>query len=215
MTKDIRVLVVDDHALVRGALSDRLRREPDIEIVGTAATADEAIDVTLRTAPHVILMDIDMPGQICFDAALTIATTSPDARIIFLSAFLHDMYVQRAIEVKAHGYVSKHEPPETVLEAIRAVAAGEKYYSERVRARLVAEVDGARTPRSRRETLSVREIEVLRYIARGLTMKEMAKTMHLSVKTVDRHISKLMDKLAIRNRVGLARYAIREGISEP
>jgi DNA-binding NarL/FixJ family response regulator len=95
------------------------------------------------------------------------------------------------------------------------VAAGEKYYSERVRARLVAEVDGARTPRSRGETLSVREIEVLRYIARGLTMKEMAKTMHLSVKTVDRHISKLMDKLAIRNRVGLARYAIREGISEP
>ena len=217
MNRSIRILVVDDHALVRGALTERLQREPDLNVVGTAGTADEAIRLVLDTNPDIILMDIDMPGLICFDAAREIATLRPDTRVVFLSAFLHDWYVDQALQVRARGYLTKREPPETVIAAVREVASGGAYFSEEVRSRIVVDSDGARLGESSKSlatTMTTREVEVLRYIARGLSKKEIATIMCISPKTVDKHSTNLMTKLNIHDRVALARYAIREGLAE-
>ncbi len=217
MNDNIRILIVDDHALVRGALSERLKQEPGLEVVGGAGDAAEALRMTLEHNPDIVVMDIDMPGMICFDAAREIALQRPDTRVIFLSAFLHDWYIQQALHVKARGYLTKREPPEKVIMAIREVTAGGAYFSEEVRARIVVDRDGATLSddaRSLVSTLTTREVEVLRYIARGLSKKEIAHLMHISVKTVDKHSTNLMSKLRIHDRVELARYAIREGLAE-
>jgi DNA-binding NarL/FixJ family response regulator len=216
MNGEIRVLLVDDHALVRGALGNRLALEPGINLVGSADNAQQAIEQTLALEPNIILMDIDMPGLICFDAVRKIRALRPNVRTIFLSGFVHDHYVEQALEVKASGYLTKAEPPETVVTAIRDVASGGAYFSEDVRSRLVVDPSGARLTalnKSRGSTLTPREVEILRYIARGLSKKIIASTMGLSVKTVDRHSTNLMNKLDIHDRVELARFAIREGLA--
>ena len=217
MTGEIRILVVDDHALVRGALSERLRREPDLTVVGTAATADEAIEKAVECSPDIVLMDIDMPGLICFDAARRITSLKPDVSILFLSAFTYDHYIEQALKVKASGYLTKSESPETVVAAIREVASGGAFFSKEIQSRIVVEERGAvlaQAAKSLRSVLTVRETEILRYIARGLAKKEIATTMGISVKTVDRHAANLMTKLHIHDRVGLTRFAIREGLAD-
>lgn len=217
MTGDIRILIVDDHALVRGALSERLQRESGLAVVGNASTADEAIERAIECRPNVILMDIDMPGLISFDAARRILALQPEVRIIFLSAFLHDHYIEQALKVKASGYLTKQEPPEAVVAAILEVVSGGAYFSEGVSSRIVVDSRGARLSgesKSLASSITGRETEILRYIARGLAKKEIAATMGISVKTVDRHAANLMTKLDIHDRVGLTRFAIREGLAE-
>ena len=217
MSAEVKVLIVDDHTLVRGALSERLSREPGLTVVGSAADADEAVGKVMTCGPDIILMDIDMPGLDCFDAARTIESMRPEVRIIFLSAFTNDWYIQRALEVKARGYLTKREPPDRVVAAIFEVASGGASFSEEVQSRIVVDAHGAKLvsgTTSRGATLTTRENEVLRYIARGMSKKEIATTMHLSVKTVDRHCANVMSKLDIHDRVDLARFAIREGLAE-
>lgn len=212
-----RVLVVDDHALVRGTLSERLEREPMITVVGTAADAETAIDLARRVEPEIILMDIDMPGRSCFDAARTISAAQPDIKFIFLSAFTSDLYIEQALRVGALAYLTKGETPEQLVRAILSVAEGKSYFSQEVRERIVLDSGSARlsaTASTRTATLTQRELEVLRYISRGLAKKEIAQTMHISVKTVDKHASNLMDKLDVHDRVELTRLAIREGLTE-
>ncbi|HUU86015.1 MAG TPA: response regulator transcription factor [Phycisphaerae bacterium] len=218
MNGPTKVFVVDDHALVRGALCERLDREAAISVVGSARTADEAIEQIARTRPDVVLMDIDMPGVSCFDAARQIAADQPATHVIFLSAFFNDHYIEQALAVKAKGYLTKREPPEDVVAAIREVANGGAYFSEEVRSRIVVDARGAslaQRSRSRVSTLTTRELEVLRYVARGMAKKQIARVMHISPKTVDRHSFNLMTKLDIHDRVELSRFAIREGLAEP
>lgn len=217
MNPTIRIVFVDDHALVRESLSQLLAAEPDLQVVRTASNAEDAIRAAFETKPDVLLMDIDMPGLICFDAADQIQRMVPNVRIIFLSAFFHDHYIEQALRVKARGYVTKSEPPQKVIDAVRQVAAGRVYYSPEVRSRIIAgngDVKLAGAEQTRIATLSDREVEVLRYLARGLSKKEIATTMHVSVKTVEGHAQKVMDKLDIHDRVELARFAIREGLAE-
>lgn len=217
MTSDVRILIVDDHALVRSALAGRLESEPDFCVVATASSADEALEKAIECEPDVVLMDIDMPGLASFGAAEQIKATHPDTKLIFLSGFLQDHYVEEALRVGASGYMTKRESPATLVEAIREVARGGASFSEEVRSRLVVAGDGAKlaeAPRSLASTLTTREMEALRYVAKGLAKKEIAQTMAISVKTVDRHVFNLMAKLDIHDRVELARYAIREGIIE-
>ena len=217
MKSPIRIVLVDDHALVRESLSQMLSGEPDFQIVRTANNAEDAIRAAFETKPDVLLMDIDMPGLICFDAADQILRMVDNVRIIFLSAFFHDHYIEQALRVKARGYVTKSEPPQKVIEAVRQVASGRVYFSPEVRSRIIAgdgEVKLAGSEQTRAATLSDREVEVLRYLARGLSKKEIATTMHVSVKTVEGHAQKVMDKLDIHDRVELARFAIREGLAE-
>lgn len=217
MTARISVLLADDHSMVRRLLGRRLEVEPDMTVVATVSDAEEATAEAARLRPGIILMDIDMPGLSCFEAARTIRRQCPDSRIIFLSAFFHDRYIEQALAVQAWGYITKHEPEDSVLEAIRKVSSGFAYFSPEVKARIVVGSQGASFAshgRARASSLTEREMEVLRYLARGMSKKAIAGTMHISVHTVNRHTTTLMAKLDIHDRVELARYALREGLAD-
>jgi DNA-binding NarL/FixJ family response regulator len=218
MTDPIAVLLVDDHALVRESLRDRLESEPDLSVVGTASRAEDALEQLAELHPDVVLLDIDMPGTSCFEAARTIRTRLPQARVVFLSAFFHDRYIESALAAEATGYVTKDEPPDVVVNAIRSAASDVAYFSPKVQARLVVDTDGlhlAAGSASRTSLLTARELEVLRHLSLGLSKKEIASLLGVSVKTISRHAENLMGKLDIHDRVELARFAIREGLAEP
>ncbi len=213
----VRILLVDDHALLRDALGERLHREDSLDVVGTASTAEEAIELARSLRPDIILMDIDMPGLTCFEAAKRILQEREHVRIVFLSAYTHDHYIEEALSVGAMGYLTKAEPPDRVISAIREVAEDHTCFSDAVLNRIVFEDCGAKlatTGKSRVSTLTNREVEILRYLARGLGKKEIARIVHVSTKTVDKHTENLMRKLDIHDRVELARFAIREGLAE-
>ena len=215
--QSIRILVVDDHAIVREMLQERLHREPQFTVVAVAAAAAEAIEQVFEHHPDIVLMDIDMPGLNSFDAARRIMTFRPGTRIIFFTAHLRDHYIEEALRVGAFGYLTKAESTERLVTAIREVVDNRTYFSESVRRRIVVDVDRTRlrtSPRSRASTLTKRELEVLGYVAQGLAKKEIARMMHLSTKTVDKHCSNLMTKLDVHDRVELARFAIREQLVE-
>ncbi|MEK6643718.1 MAG: response regulator transcription factor [Planctomycetota bacterium] len=217
MTKQCRILLVDDHALVRDALAERLMREPDLIVAAVAPDAKEALARVADSAPDLILMDIDMPGMLCFEAARRVTESHPAVKIIFLSAFFHDAYIDQALAVRAHGYVTKSESPDVVVSAIREVLSGGAYFSEEVRSRIVVDGSGLRLgagARSRSATLSRREMEMLRYVAQGWNKKLIALRNNISVKTVDNHISSIMEKLDIHTTVDLVRFAIREGLAD-
>lgn len=212
-----KVLLVDDHALLRQMLHERLQREPSISVVGTAANADEAIQVAREHRPDIVVTDIDMPGLSCFDAARQITAERPETRFIFLTAYSQDHYIEQALRIGAYGYLTKDEPPERVAAAVRAVARGEASFSGDIRARIVIDPQRTRLGAARQtrlSSLSTREIETLRYISRGLPMKEIASLMGVGRRTAEKHGENLMRKLDIHDRVELARFAIREGVSE-
>lgn len=188
-----------------------------MSVVSEVGTADEAVSAAARLQPRVVLMDIDMPGRFTFEAGRTIGTRCPDTAIVFVSAFSHDRYIEQAIAIEAMGYVTKDEPLDKLIEAIRRVARGVAYYSPEIQSRIVVDPQGARLAnqgQTRLSRLSPRETEVLRYLARGLSKKQIAGTMHLSVNTVVVHTTNIMKKLDIHDRVELARFAIREGLAE-
>lgn len=218
MTPAISLLIADDHSLVREMLAGQLGREQDIEVVGSACSAEEALARTTELEPDVVLLDIDMPGMVSFDAAREIRRRCARTHVIFLSAFFHDRYIEEALRTGASGYLTKNESPGSLIEAIRKVSQGVSCFSPEVQSRLVVDVSGLRlrrSPLTRVSTLTDRELETLRYIARGMAKKEIAELMHLSVRTVDAHVRHIMGKLDIHDRVGLARFAIREGLAEP
>ena len=216
MTEPKRILLVDDHELVRSALRGMLDRDDAFEVVGEAGDAEEALELAISCKPDILIIDIDMPGMICFDAVKQMMTRLADLSVIFLSAFFHDHYIEQALAVGAKGYVVKGDPPRILFEALHEVARGGAYFSQEVRSRFALGPDGhpSKGGQTVTSTLTNREVEVLRYLARGLSKKEIAKTMHLSVKTVEHHSASVMRKLDIHDRVELARYAIREGLAE-
>jgi DNA-binding NarL/FixJ family response regulator len=216
--RTISVLLVDDHALVRDTLTQWLNSAPDISVAGAAATADQAVSIALRLRPDVVVMDIDMPGLVAFDAAKTILASLPETRVLFLSAFSNDRYIEQALAAGAAGFVTKGQPAESVARAIQRVASGDLHFSPDIQARIVIDPDGPRlaaTAHTRASTLTDRELEVLHYLASGMSKKEMARAMHVSVGTVNNHAANIMRKLDIHDRVELARFAIREGLAEP
>jgi len=218
MTKQpITIVLADDHAMVRGTIKRRLQDESDFNVVASVATTDEAVTEAIRTQPNVVLMDIDMPGTYCFQAAKTIQELCPGTHVVFLSAFFHDRYIQQAISVNAWGYVVKSDSEDNLVMAIRTAASGATYFSPEIQSKLVVD-DGvlrmAAPDHTRLNILTHREMEVLRHIARGLSQKEIAQAMHISANTVHRHTDSIMSKLEIHSRVELARLAIREGIAE-
>jgi DNA-binding NarL/FixJ family response regulator len=217
MTTPIRIILADDHSLVRTTLATWLNALPDIRVVATVESADAALSAALNLRPDVVLLDIAMPGQDSFDAARAIQTQVPQARIIFLSAFFNDRYIEQALAMRAAGYLTKVEDPETVARAIREVRAGGVCFSPEVRARFVIGETGVRLAASsntRTASLTPRELELVRYLGRAMSRRQVAQIMHLSVHTVDRHTTSAMQKLGIHNRAELCRYAIREGLAE-
>lgn len=217
MSAPISILLVDDHGLVRDTLRLRLDAESDMTVVGVADNAGDGLRQAMDLRPRIVLMDIDMPGQSCFAAVRDLKVHCPQTRVIYLSAFSNDRYIDDALASHAWGYVTKDEPADVIVKAIRLAASGSAYFSPKVQSRMVVDTRGIRLSRSgksRASLLSTREVEVVRYLARGMTHREIAKTMHIAVKTVDKHCSNLMSKLDIHDRVELARFAFREGLSE-
>ena len=193
----IRVVLVDDHTLLRDSLEAKLAAEPGLEVVGSFSSADGAVENARSLAPNVFVFDIDMPGVLSFEAAASIRRVLPEARFVFLSGFLHDRYIEDALRVEASAYVTKNEHYDTILAAIKAAAEGSVFFSPDVMRRLVIDREGAtlvKNMKSRMSMLSPREIEVIRYTAKGLTDKEIARLMGIAPKTVDSHATSIRAK---------------------
>lgn len=212
------VVLADDHALLREMLKDRLERSGQFRVMAATTDADAALEAVIKQGADVLVLDIDMPGRDVFDAASVVRSSSPKTAILFLSSHYHDRYIQQAIALGARGFVLKTRTPDEIVDAIRSVAMGGVSFSQEIMDRLVIEPKGIRLVDSnatRLGQLSDRELEVLRYIASGLSKKEIAERMHLSVKTVQNHADRMMQKIDIHDRVELARFAIREGLITP
>ncbi len=214
----ISILLVDNHVAVREAIHAGLADEMDMQVVAVADNAEDALGQVQRWLPDVVVMDIDMPGMSSFDAARVMQTQYPGTQVLFLSGYCLDQFIDRALEVEAAGYLTKGEPLEVIIKAIRTVAGGKTYYSGEVQERIVVSSGRAKlgpARRTRLSTLTSRESEILRHIAMGKAKKQIAAAENISVKTVDKHATSIMNKLGIHDRVELARFAIREGLVTP
>jgi DNA-binding NarL/FixJ family response regulator len=210
----IRVLLTDDHALFRQGVRTLLAAEPDIEVSGEAANASDAVTLARQVRPDVVLMDIGMTGMSSFEATRLIRKERPETRIVFLSMYDDEDYLAECVDMGANGYILKESPADQLITAIREVHRGGSFLSPRLLTRLV---DGFRqqgtNPRQPRfGTLTKREREILKLLAEGRSVKEIAGGFELSVKTVEAHKFNLMRKLDIHNKAQLVQYAIQKKI---
>jgi two-component system, NarL family, response regulator NreC len=209
-----RLLLVDDHAVVRSGLRMLLENERDMEIIGEASSAHEAIDVALRVKPNVILMDIGLPDLSGIDATREIKKRYPEVSIVALTIHEDEEYFFKMLEAGATGYVPKRAAPEELLTAIRAAATGQVYLYPSLAKLLVRDYLSGGQPSSSeaQSELTEREHEVLTYLAEGANNGEIATALVISPKTVARHRENIMRKLNLHSRAELVRYAIRKGI---
>lgn len=210
-----RILLVDDHAVVRSGLRMLLENERDVEIIGEAASAREAIEAAMRLKPNVILMDIGLPDLSGIDATRQIKKLAPDSAIVALTIHEDEEYFFKMLEAGATGYVPKRAAPEELLTAIRAAATGQVYLYPSLAKLLVRDfLSGGRptTGEHADSELTDREHEVLTYLAEGANNEEIAAALVISPKTVARHRENIMRKLNLHSRSELVRYAIRKGI---
>lgn len=204
--------------MVLESLSARLSVVPQIQVVGTALTCDEGFRVAIERKPDVVLLDVNLPGRGAFDLAEDLISRRPDTRLIFVTGYLADIYLEQALKLNASGYLLKGEPVHILAKAILSAMTDEKTFSADVAERLIFDAATEKysvKSQSSLSSLTGRQIEVLKHLARGESVKEIAKQMHLSQKSVDSHKYRIMNKLGIHDRVELARFAIREGLSNP
>ena len=209
----VRVLVVDDHAVVRAGLALLVNAETDLEAVGEAGNAREAILEARTAKPDVILMDVMMPEQSGIEAVPQLLHEHPGVKVLVLSMQDDPRYVREAFEAGASGYVLKEAADAEVVAAIREVAGGGRYVHPELGARLVA-AETAERRRAEEDPLSDREREVLRLLALGHTNQEIAKQLYISVRTAETHRAHIMQKLRLSSRAELVRYALAEGMLE-
>jgi DNA-binding NarL/FixJ family response regulator len=209
-----RILLADDHRILRQGLRSLLSAQPDFEIVAEAEDGRTAVEMAERLSPHVIVMDIGMPDLNGVDATRQIVTRMPSVRVIALSAYADRRLIAEVLKAGASGYLLKESAFEELVEAIRTAAARKVYLSPKIAAELVEDyVRMSKEPGpSVFESLSPREREVLQLIAEGHSTKEVARALKVSVKTVETHRRQLMNKLELFSVAELTRYAIREGL---
>lgn len=213
MDPPVRVLIVDDHAVVRTGIRLMLDQEPDIEPVGEAGSGREAIFEARSLKPDVILMDVVMPDGNGLDVIPTLLKEQPELKILVLSMQDDPRYVREAFAAGASGYVLKEAADIEVVAAVREVARGDRYVHPKLGARLIAaDADAAR--KAEEDPLSDREREVLRLLALGHTNQEIAKQLFISVRTAETHRAHIMQKLHLSSRAELVRYAITQGLLE-
>ena len=210
----MRILIADDHGIVRGGLRLLLDRQPDMEVVAEASDGVEALEQALAHRPDVCILDVAMPRLTGLQAAREIKSHAPDTSVLMLSMHDDERYVFEALKAGASGYVLKREADQDLVSAVRAVERGEPFLTNAAERSLIREwmEEGAEGPA---EALSPREQEVVKLIAEAYTNKQIADTLHLAEKTVESHRANVLRKLGMRDRVELVRYAIRRGLVEP
>lgn len=211
----IRVLLTDDHTLFRQGIKTLLALESDIEVAGEASNAGDALTLTAQLRPDLVLMDIGMPGMSSFEATRQIRREHPDTRVVFLSMYDDDDYLSECVDIGANGYVLKDSPADQLVGAIREVQRGGSFLSPRLLTRLVNDfrVHGRAGGRQARfDMLTKREREILKLLAEGQSVKDIASQFDLSVKTVEAHKFNLMRKLDIHNKAQLVQYAIQKKV---
>jgi DNA-binding NarL/FixJ family response regulator len=205
--KSIRILIADDHPVVREGLAGMLAGQPDFDVVGLAADGDTAVTLHQSLSPDVTLMDLRMPGLDGVGAILAIKEERPSANILVLTTYDSDADIVRAVEAGATGYLLKDTPREELFRAIRAAAKGESVLAPTVAARLMTRM---RAPAE--ENLSAREIEVLQLVARGASNKDIGKRLHISTATVKTHLIHIYNKLGVADRTSAVTTALEKGI---
>ena len=209
----LRVVLVDDHAILRAGLRRVLDAEDDIEVVGEADNAEHAVFEALSSKPDVVVMDVVMPGKSGIEGLPALLQAVPGTRVLVLSMQDDPHYVREAFEAGASGYILKEAADTEVVAAVRLVADGEQYVHPALGARLVA-ADAAERRRAEEDPLSEREREVLRLLALGHTNQEIAKLLFISVRTAETHRAHIMQKLRLSSRAELVRYALDNGVVE-
>jgi DNA-binding NarL/FixJ family response regulator len=214
----IRVLLVDDQALVRGGFRMIVEDQPDMQVVAEAGDGAHAVQLARRTQPHVVLMDIRMPNMDGIEATRRITGQYPSPRVVILTTFDLDEYVYDALAAGASGFLLKDLPPAELSTAIRVVSHGDALLAPSVTRRLIerfARHKPSADAAQRLQTLSDRELEVLRLVAQGKSNAEIAATIFLGESTIKTHIGHLLAKLELRDRVQLAIYAYESGLTQP
>jgi NarL family two-component system response regulator LiaR len=213
-SRPVRILVVDDHPVVRHGLKVLLGTEPGMEVVGEAADGAEAIEMASRFLPDVVLMDLVMPGMDGVAATRQVLAANPETHVLVLTSFGADRKLFPALDAGALGFMLKDSTAEELVTAIRRVARGQSSLSPRIAGRLVREVSGEPSDDAPTDPLTQREIEVLRTIARGLSNEEIAEVLHISPATVRTHVSNILAKLNLTRRTQALLYALKHGIAE-
>ena len=216
--KQITVLLAEDHTIVREGLRALLEVESDIEVVGEAQTGRQAVQLTRRLRPDVVVMDIAMPLLNGLEATRRILKTVPATRVLILSAHGDDEYIRQVITLGAAGYLIKQTSADLLSRAIREVQKGNTFFSPSIASRVhslsLESPDGCAVLKKKGTALSSRELEVLQLIAEGKANKQIARELGISIKTVEKHRQHLMSKLDLHDTAGLTRYAVAAGIIE-
>ncbi len=210
----IKLLLVDDHDIVRAGLRMMFMAEPDFEIVGEASNALQAIDAVAELNPDVVLMDVSMPGMSGIEATRRIKAANPDVAVLALTMYEDEQYFFEMLNAGASGYVPKRAAPDDLISAIGVVSQGDVFIYPSLAKLLVKDflqrTEAASSAQA--DVLTPREREVLTYIAEGFSNREIAKELVISIKTVDRHRENIMRKLNLHSRVELVKYAIEKGL---
>lgn len=211
----IKVLLADDHSIVRAGLRRIIEEAGDMEVVFEASDGREAIEKVRLTSPDVAVVDISMPGLDGLEVISRLQNESPELPILILTMHEEEQYVIRSISAGARGYITKRSAPEQLVNAIRQVFAGGRYLSPEAAESLALHVARGEGDKSPLDSLSTRELQVLRALALGQTNREIADSYTISVKTVDTYRFRLLKKLNLRNNADISRFAIQHGLIEP
>jgi DNA-binding NarL/FixJ family response regulator len=211
----IKVLLADDHSIVRAGLRRIVEESGDMEVIAEAADGRETIRLVRKTAPDVAVIDISMPGLDGLEVVSRLRGHCPDLPILILTMHEEGQYVVRAIQAGAMGYMTKQSAPEQLLKAIRKIHAGSRYLTDEASETLALRIAKGTGGQSPLDSLSMRELQVLRRLAMGHTNREIAGAYSISIKTVDTYRSRLLKKLNLRNNAELSRFAIQNRLIEP
>jgi DNA-binding NarL/FixJ family response regulator len=212
----IRILIADDHAIVRSGLKRVLDAKPDMEVVAEAEDGAEAVDKALKEDVHLAILDVSMPRMTGIQAAAELHKRKPELKTLMLSMHDSEQFLFEALKAGASGYVLKSGADTDIVDAVRAAMRGDSYLYPSAVTTLVRDyVDRGGRGDEQFDVLTPRELEVLKLIAEAYTSKQIADALFISIKTVDRHRQNILDKLGMRDRVELTRYAIRRGLIQP